>query len=167
MKKRTIHKRSLIPRNVVLIVLFFSAIFLIPVFLKTNIVIGATKTEANEAIYQAFIKIEEASKEGINVTQQVIEINSAIQDYNDGLYTEAYDKAQVIIAELAELIDSYRTGRLFPYIMIPFNTLCVAVIVVYLIRNIRNRTKKEPDEKFKDLDNDHIVEKKGDEENDL
>ncbi len=142
-KKKRKFKINHASRNVFLIILFLSVILLIPASFETNFISGVTKAETYEAITQAFVKIEEASKEGINVTEYVSKINSAIQDYNDGLYTEAYDKANEIIAELIDLIASFKTGKLFPYILIPFNVVCIAALVVSLVRNIRNRTTKE------------------------
>jgi len=150
-KRRVKQKSILISRKIILLFLVLSVFSLIPTFLKTNTISGATKNEAYEAIIQAFIKIEEASKESINVTTYVSKINSAIQDYNDGFYTEAYDKASEIIDELIELIASYKTGKLFPYILIPINIVCIAAIVVSLVRNIKNRSIKEQDTESNDL----------------
>jgi len=109
-----------------------------PVFNKTNFISGATKTEAYDAITTAFTKIEEASREGINITQQITKINAAIQDYNNGLYDDAYFKAQEVITETTELITDLKTGRLFPYILIPFNIILVAAVIVFFGRNIRD-----------------------------
>ncbi|MBK5112755.1 MAG: hypothetical protein KGD59_00765 [Candidatus Heimdallarchaeota archaeon] len=151
-KKRTHSKRILFTRKVVLVYLFLSIVFFFPVYNKFNLVTGATKTEAYDAITLAFIKIEEASREGINVTQQITKINSAIQDYNDGLYTEAYDKAHEITEEMIGLIASHKSGRLFPYILIPFNIVLVAAIIVFFGRNIRDWYRKRRNEEFKDLE---------------
>lgn len=152
LKKRNFNKKTLFTRKFVIIYLFLSVVFFLPVFNKSNFVSGATKTEAYDAITTAFTKIEEASSEGLNVTQQITKINSAIQDYSNGFYTDAYAKAQEVIDETTELITDLKTGRLFPYILIPFNIILVAAIIVFFGRNIRDWYRKRRDEEFKDLE---------------
>ncbi len=123
-----------------------------PVFNKTNFISGATKTETYDAITTAFTKIEEASREGINITPQITKLNAAIQDYNNGLYDDAYFKAQEVITETTELITDLKAGRLFPYILIPFNIILVAAVIVFFGRNIRDWYKKRRDDEYKDLE---------------
>lgn len=151
-KKKIFNKKTLFSRKIVIICLFLSVVFFIPVFNKSNFISGATKTEAYDAITTAFTKIEEASREGIIITQQITKINTAIQDYNNGLYDDAYEKAQEVIEETTELITDLKTGRLFPYILIPFNIILVAAIIVFFGRNIRDWYKNRRDDEFKDLE---------------
>lgn len=151
-KKKIFNKRILFTRKTIIIYLFLSVVFFMPVFNKSNFVSGATKTEAYVAITTAFTKIEEASREGINVTQQITKINTAIQDYNNGLYDDAYDKAQEVIEETTELITDLKTGKIFPYILIPFNIILVAAIIVFFGRNIRDWYRNRRDDEFKDLE---------------
>jgi hypothetical protein len=151
-KRRTPSNRTLFTRKVVLICLFLTIAFFLPINNNSHRVTGATKTEAYDAITTAFIKIEEASRESINVTQQITKINNAIQDYKNGLYSEAYDLAQEVIDETTELISNFKAGRIFPYILIPFNIVLVAAIIVFFGRNIRDWYRKRRDEEYKDLE---------------
>lgn len=151
-KKKIFNKKTLFTRKIVIIYLFLSVVFFMPIFNKSHFISGATKTEAYDAITTAFTKIEEASREGINITQQITKLNIAIQDYNNGLFDDAYDKAQEVIEETTELITDLKTGRLFPYILIPFNIILVAAIVVFFGRNIKDWYKNRRDDEFKDLE---------------
>ncbi len=137
----------------------------VPIFFyDSNIskVSAATKTEAFESITTAFELIEQASEQGINVTNQASKLNGAISNYNSGNYNNAYSIAQEIIVDVEELIDNYRTGRLFPYILIPFNLALVASLIVFFGRNVKNWYQKRRDEEYLDLE---IVYENGEEKN--
>jgi len=45
-KKKIFNKRTLFARKIVIIYLFLSVVFFMPVFNKSNFISGATKTEA-------------------------------------------------------------------------------------------------------------------------
>ncbi|MGC9781079.1 MAG: hypothetical protein HZR80_17680 [Candidatus Heimdallarchaeota archaeon] len=159
--KRKFSQKS---RSKLIISLLISSV-VVPVFfyeLNLSKVSAATQTEAFEAITTAFELIEQASEQGINVTNQATKLNSAISDYNSGNYNNAYNVAQEIIVDVEELIDNYRTGRLFPYILIPFNLALVASLIIFFGRNVKNWYQKRRDEEYLDLE---IVYENGEERN--
>ena len=63
--KRTLNKRTLFIRKIVLVCLFLTVAFFLPIKYNSHLVTSTTKTEAYNAITEAFVKIEEASREGL------------------------------------------------------------------------------------------------------
>lgn len=129
------------------------------------------QSDAYDAITEAFEKIELATSRGIDVNTQINLLNDALDDYNDGLYTEAYNKAQTVIDQTDELLATVTGGQLFPYILIPVNAVLIVIVIVFFGRNIVDWFKGRRDEEFLDMEivytetEEEIVEKKVSEKN--
>jgi len=110
------------------------------------------KTDAFDAITLAYEKIELASSRGLNVATQISLLNDALNDYNQGRYIDAFNKAHEVIDQTDELLDNLTNGRLFPYILIPVNAILIVVVIVFFGRNILDWFKGRRDEEFLDME---------------
>ena len=120
--------------------------------LMPTTVSAADQTEAFDAITEAFEKIELATSRGIDVKTQINLLNDALNDYNNGQYTDAYNKAKNVTTQTEELLATITGGQLFPYILIPVNAILIVIVIVFFGRNVVDWFKGRRDEEFLDME---------------
>lgn len=113
---------------------------------------AATQTEAFESITTAFEKIEQASREGIDVQTFIDDLNTALSKYHEGDFDGAYDLAESILVDVTETLNNARWGKVFPYVIIPINIVLIAGIIVFFGRNILGWFRRKRDEEYLDLE---------------
>ena len=151
--KKLISTNSLKRNKVILLSFFFLALVLLNSSMNPYYnVTSYTEQEAYDAIIEAFVIIEQASKEGIDVNDFVDRLNSALNHYENNDYDEAYSEASQIAEELQEILTRARWNLIAPYVLLPINLVLIAAIVVFFGRNIRGWFRKKRDEEFLDLE---------------
>ncbi|MHA1307700.1 MAG: hypothetical protein ACTSSB_03100 [Candidatus Heimdallarchaeota archaeon] len=114
-------------------------------------VLAATKSEAFSSITEAYEKIELATSRGIDVKAQINLLNEALNEYNNGHYTDAFNKAEEVISQTDALLETITGGQLFPYILIPVNAVLIVAVIIFFGRNIVDWFKGRRDEEFLDM----------------
>ncbi|MHA1186212.1 MAG: hypothetical protein ACTSXA_13835 [Candidatus Heimdallarchaeota archaeon] len=120
--------------------------------LMPTTIFADAKSDAFDAIVEAYGKIEQATSKGLDVKTQINLLNDALDDYNNGQYTDALNKAQEVIDQTDELLETITVGQLFPYILIPVNAVLIIAIFVFFRRNIVNWFKGRRDDEFLDME---------------
>ena len=113
---------------------------------------GATQEEAFESITKAFEKVEQASRESIDVSDYIASLNQALNMYHTGNYDGAYALAESVLEEVTENINNVRWGKVFPYVIIPINLVLIAGIIVFFGKNILGWFRRKKDEEYLDLE---------------
>ena len=141
-------------RKLKLIAILIMGLLIIAIHSSLHIrtVKGVSETEAFFAISEAFEKVQEASRESVDVTDYIVRLNTALQHYNEGDYDTAYNLAVTVLEEVTENLSNIRWGKIFPYIIIPVNVVLVAAIVVFFGRNILGWFRKINNEIYLDLE---------------
>ncbi|HUT82293.1 MAG TPA: hypothetical protein VMZ29_13910 [Candidatus Bathyarchaeia archaeon] len=139
--------------------MFFSIVFLIitsSLILKTQndilIVNAVSEEDTYSKIITAYETIEHASQEGLDVTSYVDRLNDALDDYFSEDYTNAYNKAILIIEDVNNDLTNYRRNRILTYIIIPFNLLIVVALIAFLGMKMIKWHKIRSEEEFLDLE---------------
>ena len=113
---------------------------------------GATQEEAFESIIKAYEKVEQASRESIDVSDYITSLNQALEKYHVGDYDGAYTLAELVLEEVTETLSNVRWGKVFPYVIIPINLVLIAGIIVFFGRNILGWFRRKRDEEYLDLE---------------
>lgn len=136
-----------------LLIFFIGLIFISfhsDIYLKDTI--SVSQSDAYFAITEAFEKVQEASREAIDVSDYVTRLNLALEAFNEGDYDSAYNIAVTVLEEVTQNLNNIRWGKIFPYIIIPVNVVLIAAIIVFFGRNVMGWFRNLNDELFMDFE---------------
>lgn len=150
MKIDTIKK---VKKNYSKILLLLLVIIISPIVLnQINSAQGATQQEAYDQIILAYEKVQQISREGVDVEDLTADLNIALNLYHQENYDDAFAIASEVLDAAEELLANLRWGEIFPYVLIPINIVIVAAVIVFFGRNLLGWFRKKRDEEFMELE---------------